>query len=77
MKGCILESAPGICYKTLASVLAPMVNQPLATVAAMVADLSESKKKSVGVSWLAQSVQCAALDLRVMSSIPMFGMEPT
>ena len=30
-----------------------------------------------GCYWLAQSVECVAVDLRVMSSSPMLGVEPT
>lgn len=42
MKDHILQSGSGAWYITLVSVLAPIVNQPIATIAAMVADLNKT-----------------------------------
>lgn len=36
---CMKDHASGACYETLVSVFAPMVNQSIATVVALVADL--------------------------------------
>ena len=44
MKGCILQSAPGVWYDTLVSVLAPIFSKVIALVAAIIADLSETER---------------------------------